>query len=158
LTGGKTLGDLAKGFQGEPTGSNIAAYAANALGLPKAFGADFGKTLDEVTRLVGTERESMGASYASKGSPNSSDSKSENLDFGKMMEGLLKQMSPEEAAKNDSKENPAEAVFRRLDLLPADKIESNKDISLFVRIGYRYRKKSSTIEGNALEPAPQSKH
>jgi hypothetical protein len=52
----------------------------------------------------------------------------------------MNQLNPDQ--KKNAKEDPAETVFRKLDLLPAEKIEASKDISLFARIGYRYRKKT----------------
>ena len=50
-----------------------------------------------------------------------------------------------EAAK-DAKVDPSEQVFRQLELLPADKIEANKDISLFARVAFRYRKNTSNVD------------
>jgi hypothetical protein len=48
--------------------------------------------------------------------------------------------------KSDQKTNAAEAVFRKLDLLPVEEIQQNKDISLFARIAYRYRKNSNNLD------------
>jgi hypothetical protein len=148
MTGGKTLGDLAKGFRGEATPSAIGNYAGSAVGFPSNMASAFGKHLETVTAMIGKERGAdPGGIYSSKGSslPNSKPGGAGDLDFSKMMEGLLKQMNPEEAQTGATKEAASEAVFRRLDLLPAEKIENNRDISLFVRVGYRYRKKTPSI-------------
>jgi hypothetical protein len=118
----------------------------------------FGIELEKIEAIVGNERGPMtGASYASKGSlPDSKSGGAGEMDFSKMMESVLKQMNPEEISAGKSKENANEAVFRRLDLLPPDKIEANKDISLFVRIGHRYRKKTPSILSQEMDqPAGQ---
>ena len=142
LTGGKTLGDLAKSFKGEPSLEGVLNHAATAFGLPPGFGGKLAKELKSTESLVQKYRGSdSGAVYASKGSKSSSSEKSGDLDFNKMMEGMLKQLNPDGEKAPVAGKDASEAVFRRLDLLPADKIEGNKDISLFVRIGYRYRKK-----------------
>ncbi|NDG86205.1 MAG: hypothetical protein EBX52_14345, partial [Proteobacteria bacterium] len=75
-------------------------------------------------------------------------------DFNKIMGDLLKQMNPEAKDMKETKENPTEAVYRRLDLLPAHQIESNKDLSLFIRVGYRYRKKSTVFDEAVKPPLP----
>jgi hypothetical protein len=154
LTGGKTLGDLAKNFTGEASASSVGGYVAGALGFPAELGKGLGKQLEKIEAIVGNDRGPMtGASYASKGSslPGSKSGGSGELDFSKMMEGLLKQMNPEETTAGNRKENASEAVFRRLDLLPPDKIEANKNISLFIRIGHRYRKKTPSILSREMD-------
>ena len=159
MTGGKTLGDLARGFKGEPSGSAIGNYVGSAFGFPSSVSNALAKHFEGIEKSFTKDRPVFTmANYSSKGSSHS-DSKagaSGDLDFSKMMEGLLKQMNPEEASTAGAKEAPGEAVFRRLDLLPPDKIEANKDISLFVRIGYRYRKKTPSILSQEMDrPAGQ---
>jgi len=101
--------------------------------------------IDKLKDAVGAVPSSEhGAGYASASNSAPDSGKSGETDFTKLMGDLLKQMNPE-GAKDTPKENVAEAVYRKLDLLPADKIESNKDISLFARVGYRYRKKDSAF-------------
>jgi hypothetical protein len=154
MSGGKTLGDLAKGFKVEPTGSAIGSYVGSALGFPSSISNALAKHYGNIESIIGKDHPTFAmASYATKGSslPGSKPGGSGELDFSKMMEGLLKQMNPEETTAGTPKENASEAVYRRLDLLPPDKIEANKDISLFVRIGHRYRKKTPSILSQEMD-------
>jgi hypothetical protein len=148
---GKNLGDFAKGYKGDGSSGSIAGYAASGLGLPSSIGSAIGNALEKAAQIAGgSKADTSGGGY--KSASRESGAKSDDLDFNKMMEGLLKQVSPEEAGKKN--QDPSEIVFRKLDLLPADKIEASKDISLFARIGFRYRKKASSVE--ALNPTPKS--
>lgn len=156
LMGGKTLGDLAKSYNGDGSGASIGNHIANALGMPN----DMKSTLSTGMSLAekATRRDSQelpGATYASKGSSPQDAKKAGEVDFSKMMEGLLKQMSPEEKAAMNP-QNASEAIFRKLDLLPPDKIEANRDISLFVRIGYRYTKKAPSILSRGAAEVPKA--
>jgi hypothetical protein len=117
---------VASGLNLGPRGPSVVEQAMkDAEALAKEFAAD-----------------RIGGSYIAR-SAKKRESAPEELDFSKMMGNLLNQMGPEQMGKN--KEDPAELVFRKLDLLPAEKIEASKDISLFARIGYRYRKKNPAL-------------
>jgi len=142
LMGGKTLGDLAKSYDGDGSGASIGNHIASAFGMPGSMASALSTGMSLAEKATrGDSQELPGASYASKGSSPQDANKAGEIDFSKMMEGLLKQMSPEEKAAVNP-QNASDAIFRKLDLLPPDKIEANRDISLFVRIGYRYTKKA----------------
>ncbi|MBU6153383.1 MAG: hypothetical protein KGP28_03680 [Bdellovibrionales bacterium] len=156
MTNGKTLGDLAKGYPGDVSGAGIGTYLAGAMGLPASTAAALSKSMDQIEKDALKEAESIpGAVYASKGNPEPAKSGVGELDFTKMMDGMLKQLNPEEKSGMLNQENTSEAVFRKLDLLPPDKIEANRDISLFVRIGHRYRKKTPSILSPAIDGSNQ---
>ncbi len=61
-------------------------------------------------------------------------------DFGKLLNGLLPDMNSNQEQSATEPSSPTEEAYRRLDLMAADTIQTNKDISLFVRVAYRYRK------------------
>ena len=142
---GQSLGDFVKGYSGDGSPASAANYAANALGMTAGGSSLVASAIDKFKDVAGSLPGSEhGAGYASASQPAPETGKTGEMDFNKLMGDLLKQMNPE-AAKETSKENAAEAVYRKLDLLPADKIEANKDISLFARVGYRYRKKDQAF-------------
>jgi hypothetical protein len=138
--GGKSLGDFAKGFNGN-TQQDAANYIGAGLGMnPSAIA----KLMDAQSKLAqdagATEKYEPMAYTRAGGAAQVSD---HAPDFNAMMAGMLKQLNPDADAKKD---DAAELVFRQLDLLPPEKIEQSKDISLFARIGYRYRKNASNLE------------
>lgn len=156
LMGGKTLGDLAKSYDGDGSGASIGNHIANALGMPNDMKSTLSTGMSLAEKATrGDSQELPGASYASKGSSHQDANKAGEVDFSKMMEGLLKQMSPEEKAAVNP-QNASDAIFRKLDLLPPDKIEANRDISLFVRIGYRYTKKAPSILSRGAAEVPKA--
>ena len=136
--GGQPLGDFAKGFQGDNP-ADVAAYVAKGLNMGPNGASALAKLSDLQNEIAGD----LGPQVAYR-SVASKASVAPDMDFGKVMSDMLKQLNPD-AAKAAPKD-PSELVFRQLDLLPADKIEKNRDISLFARIGYRYRKNLSNVE------------
>jgi hypothetical protein len=137
--GGQSLGDYVKNYKGDGSPASMADYASAALGLPSSAASTLSSMIGEFEKIADHAPSGAGAGYASKSAPTTS--KNEEVDFNKLMGGILGKLNPEDLGKKV--EDPAELVFRKLDLLPAEKIEQNKDISLFARIGYRYRKKAS---------------
>lgn len=139
---GKPLGDALKEFHSGKLG-DVEQALSSSLGLgaegPGLF-ASLAKEGEKIAKELGLE--GRGGAYLSQ-SRKKTEHKDEDLDFSKMMGNLLGQLNPDQ--KTRPQEDPSEAVFRKLDLLPAEKIEANKDISLFARIGYRYRKKTPAI-------------
>ena len=137
---GQPLAQLVNGFNGE-TQADATQYAASALGLnPSALSTlmnngakaakDTGK-FDAYTPMAYTRAPAKASSAG-------------DLDFGKMMGDMLKNLNPEEAKK--AGEDPSELAFRQMELLPPEKLATNKDISLFARIGFRYRKSMNKVE------------
>ncbi len=151
---GKSLGDFAKGFSGDA--KDAANYVAGGMGLPPGAAAslsDAMKAGDKVAKDNGVEGKYTPMTYASSGGKAAAGG---DPDFGKLMGDMLKTLNPDDP--NAKGKDPSELVFRQLDLLPPDKIAENKNISLFARIGYRYRKKTGDVEqlNWALEQNQQS--
>ena len=140
--GGQNLGDYANGFQGS-TPQDAQNYAANALGVDPATVADLMNGTKQALAESGIFDKYKPVSYASNTSAGGKVSDSDP-DFAKMMADMMKKLNPD--ATKDEKKDPSELVFRQLDLLPAEKIVQNKDISLFARVGFRYRKNLSNVE------------
>lgn len=139
---GRPLGDVVKGFRNGGAG-NLSQAVASGLNLGPRGPSVVEQAMKDAEALAKEfAADRIGGSYIAR-SAKKRESAPEELDFSKMMGNLLNQMGPEQMGKN--KEDPAELVFRKLDLLPAEKIEANKDISLFARIGYRYRKKDAAL-------------
>jgi hypothetical protein len=149
---GKNLGDFAKGYQGK-SNADLVNYVANATGVSGSALSEFlrdsqksgGGSLSDQPLAEESSDSSPRYSSASGASLLGSKSGDMDLDFNKMMSGLLGNLNGN-PADSEKKGSPAEAVFRRMDLLPADQIQANKDISLFARIAYRYRKKSDKLD------------
>jgi hypothetical protein len=140
--GGKSLGDVVKDYKGNSSG-DLANYVANAMGAGSTGADALSKALDaSKTAAIDSDLYKPGSYVASN---NKTEAPAADMDFNKMMESMLKSLNPDGTDKKAG-EDPSLIVFRKLDLLPADKIEANKDISLFARIGYRYRKKSEDVE------------
>lgn len=139
--GGKSLGDFAKNYKGESQ-QDAANYIGAGLGLNGGAVAKLMDNQEKMARSTGAMDKYEAMKYARAGGSSSAHG-GDVPDFGKMMEGMLKQLNP---GADGKKENAAELVFRQLDLLPPEKIEQNKEISLFARIGYRYRKNASNVE------------
>ncbi len=75
------------------------------------------------------------------------------------MNGLLPKMDPDQEQSATEPSSPTEEAYRRLDLMAADTIQTNKDISLFLRVAYRYRKhveKSELGKSEKEERVPSS--
>lgn len=141
---GKNLGDLVKGYKGNGSLGSIADYASRAMGLPAGASSAFGTLMDKAKDIAAKDLgDSSGGVYKPITKNDDTAPKSDDTDLSKLMGGLLKQLNPE--AKVAPGENPAEAVYRKLDLLPKEQIETNRDISIFARVGYRYRKKSESL-------------
>ena len=159
---GKNLGDFIKGYKGE-TKSDLANYVAGGLGVSPAF-------MEGAIKL--SEKMMKDTKFAEKYHPSgftrtasAKPSVGADLDFSKIMAGMMEKMDPNAGKKEKEQggENASEKVFRQLDLLPADKIQANKDISLFARIAFRYRKNSTNVDQvewsravNKDAPAPAS--
>jgi hypothetical protein len=140
--GGKSLGDFVKGFNGE-TKEDAQQYIGNALGMSAPTIAKIMDAGDQIAKETGALEKYQASGYTR--APSSVASKGDAApDFNALMAGLLKQLDP--AADGAKKDDAAELVFRQLDLLPAEKIEQSKEISLFARIGFRYRKNSTNLE------------
>jgi hypothetical protein len=149
----KNLLDTTEKLTGRPLGDMVKSYLRGNMGpLPQAVsnGLNLGpkgpslveKLMNDGTKLAREfAGDRAGGAYVSRGKKE--ERKQDDVDFSKMMNTLLGQLNPD--PKDKTREDPAEVVFRKLDLLPADKIEASKDISLFARIGYRYRKKTPSI-------------
>ncbi len=139
--GGKSLGDFIKNYNGEGTPADLAAYVANGMGM----------SADHVKSLVDTaikHADDSGEKYTpmtyTSNSGQSAPVASTEPDMSKMMADMLKQLNPEDANSKDAVLQ--EMVFRKLDLLPPEKVEAIKEISIFARVGYRYRKKVNDLD------------
>lgn len=135
---GKTLGDFVKNYNGE---QDLASYVAGGLGVSPALVAGVMKNNEKMVKDT-----KFAEKYSPSGYTRTAAAKPSvgggGLDFSKLMAGMMGKMDP--AAKEAK--DPSELVFRQLELLPADKIYANKDISLFARIAFRYRKNSGNVE------------
>ena len=156
---GKGLGDLLKEGKDKP---NFNEHLANAMGVsPKSmdklmgmnekFGKDAGlkDKIDQSYAMHGFGSSLGGGAGASKsesgyGNGNASAVTSNLSDaaFG------ATEMNGEEPNVD-----PAEALYRQLDLMTPEQVHANTKISLFVRIAHRYRKNVEKVEklNSALE-------
>jgi hypothetical protein len=139
--GDKSLGDFVKSFDGE-TATDVANHIAGGLGMNPTTVAGMLKNNDQLAKDLKMMETYEPLAYTRTGG-SASASGGETPDFAKLMQGVLKQLNPDMDAKRDE---AAELVFRQLDLLPPEKVEQNKEISLFARIGYRYRKNANNLE------------
>ncbi len=137
---GQNLGDFVKGFNGD-SGQAAAAYAAQGLGLSSAAGSALAKLMDKANKDPGP----TGLAYTSSGR-GPANASAGDMDFSKMMADMMKKLNPDAAPAE--KQDPQAAIDRQLDLMSADKVFNNQNISLFARIGYSYRKK---IKQGAVE-------
>jgi hypothetical protein len=138
---GKNFQDLMNAAQGETPAEMMASVASQA-GLSDAM-KSVTDNAEKVAKDINLMKDYKPLAYT-RSPAKAATSRSGDLDFSKLMADMLKNMNPE-AAKEKTKD-PSELVFRQLDLLPPEKIEQNKDISLFARVGYRYRKNLSNVE------------
>lgn len=135
---GKSLGDFVKGYDGK---SDLASYVAGGLGVSPALVAGVMKNNEKMAKDTNYMDKYSPITYARGGAKPSVGGG--GLDFSKLMAGMMGKLDPK---GKDEKKDPSELVFRQLELLPADKIYANKDISLFARIAFRYRKNTPNVE------------
>jgi hypothetical protein len=145
--GGKTLGDFAKGYKGK-SDQDMANYISGTIGGDPSLLAQSMKDHEKMAMSAGGD---LGSSISSPLTYNRSSGGSvsrsrggSDFDFNKLMSGMLGSLNMGKGT--DQKTSAAEAVFRKLDLLPVEEIQQNKDISLFARIAYRYRKNSNNLD------------
>jgi hypothetical protein len=150
---GQSPSALAQGYNGDGSPASVAGYVGGAMGLSPTGTAALQKTLDTSAQLA-SKGDYKPATYAASGSSAATATGATgDVDFGKVMSGMMSKLAPD----TKTGEDPSTVVYRQLDLLPASKIETNKDISLFARIGYRYRKASGDVEQlNWSNPANQT--
>jgi len=158
---GKNLGDFAKGYNGSSS-SDMANYVASGMGVSPSVVSAVMKGGQDMSKAFGGEKYTP-MTYKSSGSAPRLSSGGDDLDFSKMMSGLMGKMGPGDGSESKVKD-PSELVFRQMELLPADKIQANKDISLFARIAFRYRKNTANVDQlnwsatqNQGGPAPAQK-
>jgi len=137
------LGDFVKNYQGNTQG-DLGNYIAGGLGMnPQAMNTLLDKSA-QAMKDSGLLDKYVPLTYKS-GAGSAPKLGGEDMDFNKMMAGLLSKINPE--AKDTAKaSDPSERVFNQMDLLPAEKIYANKDISLFARIAFRYRKNTQNVD------------
>ena len=138
---GKNLGDFVKGYKGN-SNADLASYVASGLQVSPSLVEAVMKNNDKLAQAAGDKFRPMGYARSTGAKPSLG---GEDLDFGKMMSGLMGKLNPTADGKKE-KTDPSELVFRQLELLPADKIQANRDISLFARVAYRYRKNASNVD------------
>ena len=147
---GQPTGAFIQGYKGDGSPASVAGAIGAAMGMSPTGIAALQKTMDTAAEIASKD-DYKPATYAANNAPAAS--AAGDVDFGKMMNGMMSKLAPD-ATKG---EDPSTIVYRQLDLLPASKIEANKDISIFARIGYRYRKASSELEQlNWANPANQT--
>jgi len=148
---GKNLGDFVKGYKGE-SNQDLANYVAAGLEVSPAY---VSKALENSQKIANDTQDKYQPSGYTRAGGSAPKSGGEDLDFSKMMAGLMGKMNPD--AKDKKAGDPSDLVFRQLELLPADKIQANKDISLFARIAFRYRKNADNVDQlNWSRPENQS--
>jgi hypothetical protein len=144
------LGDFAKAFNGKSS-ADAANYLGDALGIGAGPVSSFINSGVQAVKDAGgpgflQESALPLASGYLRGSSGSRLGKTNGMDFdfNKLMSSMLGNLNGK--ASTEKKGSVAEAVFRRMDLLTPEAIQNNKDISLFARIAYRYRKKSDHLD------------
>jgi hypothetical protein len=139
---GQTPNALIAGYSGDGSTGSIAGYVGGAAGLSSTGTAALAKQTTNAAKIAENDGYTPNGYVASKAEAASTTG---DLDFNSMMGGLMKKLNPGSGTASAAAD-PSAIVFRQLDLLPPNKIESNKDISLFARIGYRYHKKASDVD------------
>ena len=141
---GQNFGDFIKGYKGG-SDSDLANYVANGLGMNPAFVSGVVKSADKAAKDNGfADGKYTPMTYKSSGGAAPKLGASEDLDFSKMMAGLSGKMGGDGA---DTKiKDPSELVFRQMELLPTEKIQTSREISLFARIAFRYRKNTGNVD------------
>lgn len=145
--GGKDLTAFAANAPTDPGQMN--SYVSSALGT----GAAGAKALDQFNDKIGAAVEKVSADksgmrYASAQHKKAKASnKDDDLDLNKLMKDMMGKVNANEETKEEPQRDLAsESVYRRLDMLTPDQIEASKDISLFTRVEYRYRKSSGKLD------------
>lgn len=152
---GKNFGDVVKGFKGknlDDAANYIGQMSGNpAMGELAKKAVETGAKIAETYSMKNGKKPNVAASTESSSAGGYQSASREvasvggdDMDFNKMMADMMKKLNPD--AEADKKGDPQELVFRQLDLLPEEKILANKDISLFVRVGFRYRKKINDLD------------
>ena len=138
---GQPLDQYLNNYKGQSKEDAINA-AAGAMGISPSDASSMMANADKVIQDSGLADKYMPMSYSSSGPKTAA---AADTDFSKMMADMMKNLNPEDA-KNGEKKDPSELVFRQMDLLSPEKLAQNKDISLFIRVGYRYRKNLTNVE------------
>jgi hypothetical protein len=149
---GKSIGDLIKEHDRK---TDPQQQIAKAAGISAAGAEKISQALQKLDQKYGISKNilSNGSGYAKSGSV--SPGKSDYEFGGKSGSGVASNLKDASLGSEQpvAAVDPMESLFRQLDLLSADQIYENKNISLFVRAAHRYRKNLDKVEklNSALE-------
>jgi hypothetical protein len=151
--GGKNLGELLRNSKAGSV-SELSQSVGSAIGAnPSALAAAITENTKNAPKAAEFLNGGMGSmQFASYGSgsalsmPRLGGRGGADTDFSKLLNGLMPGMNDGKGEGDGEPTAAADEVYRRMDLMPADTIQSNKDISLFLRVAYRYRKKSDALD------------
>jgi hypothetical protein len=122
----------------------VPAYISNAMGLGEKGTKEIESMMEKSKKIAQESGLGNAVASAAPALPKSSAGgpAEPEMDFNKMLADMMKALGvpPEEADDPAKREAALESTFRRIELLPPEKVEANRDISLFVRVGFRYRK------------------
>lgn len=120
------------------------AYISNAMGLGEKGTKEIESMMEKSKKIALESGLGNAVASAAPARPKSfaGGPAEPEMDFNKMLADMMKALGvpPEEADDPSKREAALESTFRRIELLPPEKVEANRDISLFVRVGFRYRK------------------
>ena len=143
---GKNLGDFIKGFDGK---EDVKDYVAKGMGMSPELFKGLSNMSEPFAKKIGLSiQPQSGSSGFAKVGGASAGGKGDYEYGSKAAAGVASNLNDASlgAEKEVTALDPADALFRQLDLLSPDQIESNPKISLFVRAAYRYRKNINNVE------------
>jgi hypothetical protein len=151
---GMELGDYFKSVDGK---SGAQAMGMALAGLPNgaAVSAKLGEMDAEIQQKIAAAQGEQGRAYASSGgrgaSHGSSSEGSEGDEIAKMMGAMMEKLNP------DAGKGPQDPEMQKIEFATlgkdASQIAENRQLSLFSRVGYRYRKSMSLIEAGPWSAA-----
>ena len=145
---GKNLGDFIKGYDGKGDVKDYVAKGMNTGISPELF-KGISNANEPFAKKIGLSIQPQSGSSGFAKVGGASAGGRGDLDYGsKAAAGVASNLNDASlgAEKEVTALDPADALFRQLDLLSPDQIESNPKISLFVRAAYRYRKNINNVE------------
>ncbi len=145
---GKSMDDFARNIPSEP--GAVAGYVASSMGLDAAGATSLADTADQFQKAITAATGSANytpSSYASKAAATRKKDVSDDVDFNKLMADMMKNLNKDKDKKEGEKApDKNEQAMRVMELLPADKIAQSRDISIFLRVGFRYRKSLDKVD------------
>jgi hypothetical protein len=142
---GKGLGDVINQFD-EKKYDSVPNYVADVMGIPRDFVA---KVMDQGSQIAASKGFTPSHSAMSYTSSKGSAARSSEGDANRIAASVNSSLSDTEF-ESTPEISPAlseqDRLFRQLDLMGPQEIYENKNISLFVRIAYRYHKSGGVLQ------------